>query len=95
MRSRPTPAPRETVIDSCAAYRAELQRIVLRCVGDEAAATAVLDEAVARAARASLPPGPALRRVLFRLAHDVLLERRRDERDFGSDDPPSSSPTEA
>lgn len=78
MRFRRAPTP---LASSCAPCLPELQRIVLRCVGDPVATAAVLDEAVARAAQvAPLPTGPALRRLLFQLVHEVLLERRRNER---------------
>lgn len=89
-RRRRTPAEPDGVAGDCAPYLPELQRIVLRCVGDDAAAAAVLTEAVARAARAGqLPAGPELRRALFSLVHDVLLERTREVRARGPHPPPS------
>lgn len=81
MRLRRPPAQAVSAADLCTPYLPELQRIVRRCVGEERVTAAVLEEVVARASRSSaLPEGPALRRRLFQLAHDVLLERRRAER---------------
>lgn len=71
----------QAVVDACAPHLPELQRIVLRCVHDDALAAVVVERAVARAHRAGeLPTGPALRRALFLLVHDVLLERGREAR---------------
>lgn len=73
--------PPRAVLQACAPFLPELERIVLRCVAEPAAAAEVLEEAVVRAGRVvPLPTGPALQRCLFRMARDVLLERRRRER---------------
>lgn len=83
-------AARADVAASCGPHLPELQRIVQRCVGDEASAAAVVLEIVARiTAGGALPPAEQLRRVLFRGAHDVLLERSRQERARGPRPAPS------